>query len=63
MTAFANYSMGSVTFGYQMSGLQTVQAGVDETTDAWGIAWNVNENLSVSYGEREVEFKNPSATT
>ena len=30
-------------------------AGVDEDTDAWGIAWNVNESLSVSYGEREVE--------
>ena len=29
--------------------------------DAWGIAWNVNENLSISYGEREVEFNNPSA--
>ena len=27
------------------------------TTDMWGIAWNVNENLSVSYGEREVEFE------
>ena len=62
MTAFANYTMGSVTFGYQMSEFANGnRGGVDETTDAWGIAWNVNENLSVSYGEREVEFKNPSA--
>jgi hypothetical protein len=62
MTAFANYTMGSVTFGYQMSEFANGnRGGVDETTDAWGIAWNVNENLSVSYGEREVEFKNPAA--
>ena len=33
----------------------------DEDTTAWGIAWNLNENLSVSYGEREVEYHNASA--
>jgi len=27
-----------------------------------GLAWNVNENLSISYGEREVTFLNTSAT-
>ena len=62
MTAFANYTMGSVTFGYQMSHFGNgARGGKDENTDMWGIAWNVNENLSVSYGEREVEFDAPSA--
>ena len=62
MTAFANYTMGSVTFGYQMSHFGNgARGGTDENTDMWGIAWNVNENLSVSYGEREVEFDKPSA--
>jgi hypothetical protein len=30
----------------------------DERTTAWGLAFNVNENLSISYGEREVEYNN-----
>jgi len=63
MTAFANYSMGPVTFGYQLSNIDKggVNA-VDQEVSAWGLAFNVNENLSVSYGERDVTFKNPSAT-
>ena len=28
-----------------------------ETYMAWGVAFNVNENLSLSYGERDVEFR------
>ena len=36
--------------------------GVTLKTDAWGIAINVNDNLSVSYGEREVEYDKASAT-
>ena len=61
-TAFANYSVGPVTFGYQMSYINSNVHGTDDRqTDAWGLAFNVNENLSVSYGERDVTFKNPSA--
>jgi len=63
MTAFANYSMGGFTFGYQMGHIKKgANAGIDQNIDAWGIAFNVNENLSISYGEREVEFENPSAS-
>ena len=62
MTVFGNYAMGPVTFGYQMSHIKKGSpGGVDENADAWGLAWNVNENLSISYGEREVEYDNPSA--
>ena len=62
MTVFANYAMGSVTLGYQMSHINKgARNSVNETADQWGIAWNVNENLSVSYGEREVEFEKNSS--
>jgi outer membrane protein OmpU len=62
MTAFANYSMGGFTFGYQMSHIKKGKnAGIDQDVDAWGIAFNVNENLSISYGERDVDYNNPSA--
>ena len=62
MTVFANYSYGPATFGVQLSDIkQGATAGVDEEVEQWGIAFNVNENLSISYGEREVEYQNPSA--
>ena len=62
MTAFANYTYGPVTFGYQVSHIaKGASAAVSQDVDAWGLAWNVNENLSISYGERDVEFRNPSA--
>ena len=56
-TVFANYTLGAATFGYQVSRIEEgVVSGTDENTDAWGISWNVNDNLSVSYGERELEY-------
>jgi len=56
MTAFANYSMGPVTFGYQMSSISKGGAGaMNIEANAWGLAFNVNENLSMSYGERDVD--------
>ena len=59
MTAFTNYSYGPVTAGVQMSYINNGSiAGVDEELTAWGLAFNVNENLSVSYGERTVDYLN-----
>ena len=61
-TIFANYSAGPVTFGYQHSQIQAGSNGTaGEILDAWGIAFNVNDDISVSYGERDVEYDNPSA--
>ena len=65
-TWFANYSFGPVSVGYQKAGLDhginaaATNATVAKTIEAAGgffesemmsIAFNVNENLSVSYGE------------
>jgi len=62
-TGFVNYSMGPVTVGYQEAHIANGGVGANnETTQAWGIAFNVNDDLSVSYGEREVEFDKPSGT-
>ena len=63
MTAFANYSVGPVTFGYQEAYIEANTNGTDdEHTKAWGLAFNVNENLSISYGERDVVFKGAGAS-
>lgn len=52
--------MGSATFCYQISRIEEgTVSGTDENTDAWGLAWNVNDNLSVSYGERSLDFDKP----
>jgi len=66
VTGFVNYSVGPVTLGYQMSYEDNIVTAAGATTadqeaTRWGIAFNVNENLSVSYGEAETEFKNASA--
>jgi len=61
-TGFINYSAGPVTLGYQQSHIANgAVGGTNQTVDAWGIAVNVNENLSVSYGERDVEFDKAGA--
>jgi outer membrane protein OmpU len=61
-TVFANYSFGPGTIGVQLSNMSKgASDGIDQDVVAWGAAFNINENLSVSYGEREVEFNNPSA--
>ena len=58
----ATYSFGPVTAGAQISKIEKgTKTASDEETEAWGIAFNVNDNLSVSYGEREVEFKKVDA--
>jgi len=59
ITAFATYAIGPVTAGLQMSDINMGKNNsYDERTTAWGLAFNVNENLSISYGEREVEYNN-----
>jgi outer membrane protein OmpU len=64
MTAFANYSVGPVTFGYQMSYIEHNAIATDnEEATAWGLAFNVNENLSISYGERDVVYEGAADVT
>ena len=59
---FANYTAGSFTFGYSLSEIDPgLATATGQRTHAWGVAMNVNDNLSVSYGEREVEFDKASA--
>ena len=63
-TIFANYSAGPVTFGAQSSYINSNVGGTDDVSVmAWGLAFNVNENLSVSYGERDVVFEGGTDVT
>ena len=58
-TVFANYSFGPATFGVQTSEITYGASGTaSQQTDAWGLAVNINDDISVSYGERDVEYGN-----
>jgi outer membrane protein OmpU len=62
LTGFVNYSIGPVTLGYQQSTEDAGgSAGVSQYSSRWGVAFNINENLSVSYGEATTEFAKVSA--
>ena len=61
-TAFVNYTVGPVSVGYQEAAYDAGGGGgTNEYSKRWGIAFNVNENLSISYGEAETEYAKASA--
>ena len=52
------YTMGGITAGYQHSEIDDGTLGStanDTETDAFGVAFAINENLTVSYGYQETE--------
>jgi hypothetical protein len=62
VTAFVNYTYGPVTFGYQQSAEDAGKVGgTNQYSERWGIAFNVNENLAISYGEAETEYAKAGA--
>jgi len=56
MTASINYAAGPVSIGYQVSEVQSGAAGANgHNVTAYGVAFNVNENMSISYSVNEAE--------
>ena len=61
---FATYAMGSVTVGLQRTELTGGAVGATEqTADIYSIAFNVNENLAISYGEKVTDFEATGSAT
>ncbi|MDA7768062.1 porin [Candidatus Pelagibacter sp.] len=60
VTGSVNYTMGSVSVGYQRSSVNNNGTAGGEIT-AYGIAFNVNENLSVSYSINDNELTSVAA--
>ena len=61
VTAALNYTMGSVSVGYQQSSVNNNGGSDGAEVTAYGIAFNVNESLSISYSVNENEKTNASA--
>jgi outer membrane protein OmpU len=55
-TMFAVYTMGPVSIGYQQTKIDGEVTSTDIEAAHYGISFAVNENMSVSYGERDVDF-------
>ena len=64
MAVFATYAMGSVTVGLQRNELTGGATGATEqTADIYSIAFNVNENFAISYGEKNTDFETTGSAT
>ena len=56
------YTMGAASVGVQMSRSDDgVASGTDEDAILYGVAYNINDNLSVSYQVKETEFDKTSS--
>jgi outer membrane protein OmpU len=63
MTLAVNYVNGGLSVGYQMTEAQTGGAGENgNNVEEFGIAFAVNENLSVSFNQADNEDDAPSST-
>ena len=61
--AFVNYSFGPVSVGYRISEIQSGAASASgKNVEAYAIAFNVNDNMSVSLATQDIEFDVPSGT-
>ena len=55
-TAFATYAVGPVTLGAQWTDIDNPTGTADAESMLYGIAFNINENASISYNARDVEI-------
>ena len=63
MVGFVNYTMGAISVGYTESVVtNNERGGTDEEATGFGVALNLMDGVSVSYGEREVEHMKAAAT-
>jgi outer membrane protein OmpU len=55
-TAYLTYAMGPVTLGIQRTDIDNPVGTADAESMLYGISFNVNENVSLSYNQRDVEI-------
>ena len=61
---YANYTVGPVVLGVTMGESSGGTVGHDShTVEGYGIAFNINENLSISYNNNEVTYNRTSGNT
>ena len=58
---WVNYSTGPVSLGYRLSE-NSAGAGTEKNVEAYAIAFNVNDEMSLSVATQDIEFDVPSGT-
>ena len=53
-TMYAKYAMGGITIGVQMSE-NDMDSGTDYESTGFGVSYQVNDDLAISYGNHEIE--------
>ena len=55
-TMFATYAMGGMTVGVQVSNADSTAANGDLESTGFGISYQVNDDLAISYGNHEIDY-------
>jgi len=58
---WVNYSTGPVSLGYRLSE-NSAGSGTEKNVEAYAIAFNVNDEMSLSVATQDIEFDVPSGT-
>jgi len=53
MTVYGTYVYGPLTFGLQLSDVDTPGSTADDEQTRWGILYAVNDEISISYQDHE----------
>jgi len=62
-TAFATYAIGPATIGVQWTDIDNPTGTNDAESMMYGIAFNINENASISWNQRDVDLGDGGAGT
>jgi predicted MarR family transcription regulator len=64
VTGHVLYSSGPVSVGYRMAESGSTLNGADHyNADAYAVAFNVNDSLTISYAEQDLEYDGVGAIT
>jgi outer membrane protein OmpU len=61
MTYYVKYAWGPMTAGYQV-GEVDLEGATTYNATMWGVSFNVNDSISLSYNDAETEYDNASGT-
>ena len=53
---FATYAMGGMTVGVQVSNADSTAVNGDLESTGFGISYQVNDDLAISYGNHEIDY-------
>ena len=62
-TMFVKYAVGGFTLGYQTHEANGSTADKDDESTTWGVSYAVNDDMTISYGEREYNDDTSSNST